>query len=49
VTDHDHPVGLVGTIDDDMSWTPEETMRGRVRAPTVPAMPALTRWRGGAS
>jgi hypothetical protein len=35
VADHDHPVGLVGTIDDDMSWTPEESNRHEV--PTSPS------------
>jgi alkaline phosphatase len=31
VADHNHPVGLVGTIDDDMSTTPNAPMRERVR------------------
>jgi alkaline phosphatase len=31
VADHTHPVGLVGTIDDDMSSTPNVPMRERVR------------------
>jgi alkaline phosphatase len=31
VADHNHPVGLVGTIDDDMSTTPNVPMRERVR------------------
>jgi alkaline phosphatase len=31
VADHNHPVGLVGTIDDDMSSTPNVAMRERVR------------------
>jgi len=31
VADHNHPVGLVGTIDDDMSSTPNVPMRERVR------------------
>lgn len=31
VADHTHPVGLVGTIDDDMTKTPNVPMRERVR------------------
>jgi alkaline phosphatase len=31
VADHNHPVGLVGTIDDDMTSTPNVPMRERVR------------------
>jgi alkaline phosphatase len=31
VADHNHPVGLVGTIDDDMASTPNVAMRERVR------------------
>jgi len=31
VADHPHPIGLVGTIDDDMSSTPNVSMRERVR------------------
>jgi alkaline phosphatase len=31
VADHNHPIGLVGTIDDDMSSAPNVPMRERVR------------------
>lgn len=31
VADHNHPIGIVGTIDDDMSSTPNVPMRERVR------------------
>ena len=31
VADHTHPVGLIGTIDDDMTTVPNVPMRERVR------------------
>src|SRR4029077_1032036 len=31
VADHNHPISLIGTIDDDMSKTPDKPLRERVR------------------